>query len=80
MAQQLEPKSNGGVDSSIHHPHMKEIEQRLITTAFYKLGMTCHREAIDERLAVLSAGQGQSFLARQRQDIPRKQIQRFKSK
>lgn len=79
MAQQLEPKSNGGVDS-LQLAHIKEVEERLITTAFYKLGMTCHREAIDERLAVLSAGQGQSFLARQRQDTPRKQIQRFKSK
>ncbi|RZB40391.1 hook [Asbolus verrucosus] len=81
VAQQLEPKSNGGMDSSIHHTaHMKEMEERLMAAAFYKLGMTCHREAIDERLAVLSAGQGQSFLARQRQPTPRKQIQRFKSK
>lgn len=81
VAQSLEPKSNGGLDSIQQQTsHMKEIEERLMATAFYKLGMTCHREAIDERLAVLSAGQGQSFLARQRQPTPRKQIQRFKSK
>ncbi|XP_968863.2 protein hook [Tribolium castaneum] len=80
VAQQLEPKSNGGIDSLNNTRHMKEMEERLMAAAFYKLGMTCHREAIDERLAVLSAGQGQSFLARQRQPTPRKQIQRFKSK
>lgn len=80
LAQQLEPKSNGGMDSLHNTAHMKEVEERLMTAAFYKLGMTCHREAIDERLAVLSAGQGQSFLARQRQPTPRKQISRFKSK
>ena len=80
VAQQLEPKSNGGMNSMHHATHMKEMEERLMAAAFYKLGMTCHREAIDERLAVLSAGQGQSFLARQRQPTPRKQPQRFKSK
>ncbi|KAJ3622628.1 hypothetical protein MTP99_018920 [Tenebrio molitor] len=80
VAQQLEPKSNGGMDSVHHSAPMKEMEERLMLAAFYKLGMTCHREAIDERLAVLSAGQGQSFLARQRQPTPRKQTQRFKPK
>ncbi|CAH0562140.1 unnamed protein product [Brassicogethes aeneus] len=59
----------------------KEQEGKLISTAFYNLALTCQREAIDERLAVLSAaGQGQSFLARQRQATPRKNIQRYKSK
>ncbi|KAJ8941880.1 hypothetical protein NQ318_001734 [Aromia moschata] len=80
VAQQFESKTNGGIDSSLRRSTMKELEERLLTTAFYKLGLTCQREAIDERLAVLSAGQGQSFLARQRQPTPRKQIQRFKSK
>lgn len=80
VAQQFESKANGGMDLSLRQSAMKEIEERLLTTAFYKLGMTCQREAIDERLAALSAGQGQSFLARQRQPTPRKQIQRFKSK
>ncbi|KAJ8930864.1 hypothetical protein NQ314_016284, partial [Rhamnusium bicolor] len=80
VAQQFESKANGGIDASLRHSTMKELEERLLTTAFYKLGMTCQREAIDERLAVMSAGQGQSFLARQRQPTPRKQIQRFKSK
>ncbi|KAJ8923539.1 hypothetical protein NQ315_010117, partial [Exocentrus adspersus] len=80
VAQQFESKANGGIDSSLRQATMKELEERLLTTAFYKLGMTCQREAIDERLAALSAGQGQSFLARQRQPTPRKHIQRFKSK
>ncbi|XP_018566507.1 protein hook [Anoplophora glabripennis] len=80
VAQQFESKANGGIDISLRQSTMKELEERLLTTAFYKLGLTCQREAIDERLAALSAGQGQSFLARQRQPTPRKQIQRFKSK
>lgn len=52
---------------------MKEMEGRLMTSAFYKLSLRCHREAVDDRLAMLSAGQGQSFLSRQRQPVPRKQ-------
>lgn len=46
-------------------------EEQLIATAFYRLGMTCQREAVDSRLALLS-GPGQSFLSRQRQPAPRK--------
>ncbi|XP_058446464.1 protein hook isoform X1 [Malaya genurostris] len=46
-------------------------EEQLITTAFYRLGMTCQREAVDSRLALLS-GPGQSFLSRQRTPAPRK--------
>ncbi|KAG5898851.1 hypothetical protein JTB14_014278 [Gonioctena quinquepunctata] len=80
VAQHLDLKTNGDIDSSLRHPNMKELEERLLTTAYYKLGLNCHREAIEERLSVLSVGQGQSFLARQRQPTPRKQIQRFKSK
>jgi protein HOOK3 len=50
--------------------HMKsicEMEEKLMTTAFHKLGLIRQREAVDHRLAALSSGQGQSFLARQRQ-------------
>lgn len=46
-------------------------EEQLIATAFYRLGMTCQREAVDSRLAMLS-GPGQSFLSRQRQPAARK--------
>ena len=49
-----------------------EMEEKLILSAFYRLGLTCHREAIDQRLAALSSGQGQSFLARQRQPSARR--------
>lgn len=80
IQQQNDPKPNGGIEASLRQSQMKELESKLITTAFYKLGLTCQREAIDERLAALSAGQGQSFLARQRQATPRKNIQRYKSK
>ncbi|CAH1153267.1 unnamed protein product [Phaedon cochleariae] len=80
VAQQLELKTNGEADSSFQQSNLKELEEKLLTTAFYKFSLNCHREAIDDRLSVLGVGQGQSFLARQRQPTPRKQIQRFKSK
>ncbi|KAK9889885.1 hypothetical protein WA026_008687 [Henosepilachna vigintioctopunctata] len=80
VAQHLEMKSNGGVDISVQQSQVKEMENKLISTAFYRLGLNCHREAMDERIAAMSGAQGQSFLARQRQPTPRKQIQRFKSK
>ncbi|XP_043263334.1 protein Hook homolog 3 [Colletes gigas] len=50
---------------------IKEMEEKLMVSAYYRLGLTCHREAIDRRLAALSSGQGQSFLARQRQPSAR---------
>lgn len=55
---------------------MGTMEERMITTAFYRLGGLLQRQAADERLAVL-ATQGQSFLARQRQPAPRKPPTRF---
>lgn len=78
VAQTLEHKSN--VVDPLKSASMKDTEERLLTTAFYRLSMACQREAVDERLALLSAGQGQSFLARQRQPTPRKPVQTFKSK
>lgn len=59
---------------------MPEMEERLVASAFYNLGLACQREAVDERLALLSAGQGQSFLSRQRQPVSRKSNQNLKSK
>lgn len=59
---------------------MKESEDQMLVTAFHRLSLTRHREAVDEKLAILGAGQGQSFLARQRQPTPRKCVQPFKSK
>lgn len=51
---------------------LKEMEEKLMVTAFYRLGAACHKEAVDQHLAALGAGQGQSFLARQRQPSARK--------
>ncbi|CAK1540158.1 unnamed protein product [Leptosia nina] len=44
-------------------------EQRLLASAWYELGTRCHRDAVESKLALLSAGQ--SFLARQRRQPPR---------
>ncbi|XP_072941236.1 protein hook [Epargyreus clarus] len=44
-------------------------EQRLLASAWYQLGARCHRDAVDTRFALLSAGH--SFLARQRRQPPR---------
>ena len=44
---------------------IREMEERLMASAFYDLGMKLHRGAVEDRLKNLS--QGQSFLARQRQ-------------
>ncbi|XP_058057491.1 protein hook [Anopheles bellator] len=52
-------------------PPMGQQEEQLIATAFYRLGMACHREAVDARLL---SGPGQSFLARQRQPAARKPL------
>lgn len=78
VAQSLEHKAASS--EMMKTNSMKETEERLLTTAFYRLGLACQREAVDEKLALLSAGQGQSFLSRQRQAMPRKPVQSFKSK
>lgn len=49
----------------------REFENKLMSTAFYKLGGTKQRESVDHRLATLSSGQNQSFLTRQRQPATR---------
>lgn len=51
---------------------LREMEEKLMVSAFYRLGQNCHREVMDQRLAALSSGQGQSFLARQRQPSARR--------
>lgn len=56
---------------------MSVMEERLMTSAFYRLSMNCQREAVDSRLAMLG-GSGQSFLARQRQPAPRKPLNAYK--
>ncbi|XP_066595335.1 protein Hook homolog 3 isoform X2 [Prorops nasuta] len=50
----------------------KEVDEKLMLSAFYRLGLNYHREAIDQKLAALSSGQGQSFLSRQRQPAARR--------
>lgn len=50
---------------------LREMEEKLMATAFYDLGMRLQRGAVESRLANLS--QGNSYLARQRQVNARKQ-------
>lgn len=44
---------------------VREMEERLMSSAFYNLSMHMHRQAVEGRLS--NVGGGQSFLARQRQ-------------
>ncbi|KPJ08685.1 Protein hook [Papilio machaon] len=44
-------------------------EQRLLVSAWYQLSMRCHREAVEQRFALLAGGH--SFLARQRRQQTR---------
>ena len=49
---------------------VREMEERLISSAFYNLSMQMHRTAVENRLSNVhssSSTHGQSFLARQRQ-------------
>merc|ERR1711981_1516352 len=51
---------------------VREMEERLISSAFYNLSMQMHRTAVENRLSNVHASSsqhGQSFLARQRQTI-----------
>ncbi|XP_023335122.1 protein Hook homolog 3 [Eurytemora carolleeae] len=50
---------------------LREVEERLMATAFYDFGLKMQRGAVENRLSTLS--QGQSFLAKQRQANTRKQ-------
>lgn len=59
-----------GATDDAHIP-MSQLEERLIVSAYYNLGLQCQRDAVDTRLALLNSP-GQSFLARQRQPAPRK--------
>jgi len=60
-------------------PKMSVMEEQLMTSAFYRLGVNAQRDAIDSKLAILM-GSGQTFLARQRQSAPRKSLSAMKSK
>lgn len=59
---------------------LREMEEKMMLTAFYRLSATCHKEAVDQRLAAISAGQGQSFLSRQRQPSSRRSYSTYNSK
>ncbi|SPP86209.1 protein hook [Drosophila guanche] len=60
-------------------PKMSVMEEQLMTSAFYRLGVNAQRDAVDSKLAILM-GSGQTFLARQRQSAPRKPLSAMKSK
>ncbi|OAD59735.1 Protein Hook like protein [Eufriesea mexicana] len=51
---------------------IKEMEEKLMISAFYRLSLNYHREVLDQRLGAISSAQGQSFLARQRQPSARR--------
>lgn len=72
-------KSKDNLNGEDKTSKMSEQEEKLITSCFYKLGLTCQREAIDEKFAQLTS-QGQSFLSRQRQSMPRRSMQPYRSK
>ncbi|CAL4137912.1 unnamed protein product, partial [Meganyctiphanes norvegica] len=49
---------------------VRDMEEKLMTTAFYNFGMQMHRNTISQRLSAMD--QGQSFLSRQRQTSTRR--------
>lgn len=49
---------------------VRDMEEKLMTTAFYNFGMQMHRNMISQRLSTMD--QGQSFLSRQRQTSTRR--------
>ncbi|XP_015116796.1 protein Hook homolog 3 [Diachasma alloeum] len=53
---------------------LREMEEKLMISAFYNLGLACQRESVDQRLAALGTSQGNSFLSRQRQPSARRTI------
>ncbi|KAJ8735629.1 hypothetical protein PYW07_007249 [Mythimna separata] len=61
--------SGGGGGGAEQEARLGASEQRLLTSAWYALGARCHRDAVDTRFTLLSAGH--SFLARQRRQPPR---------
>ncbi|KAH8281412.1 hypothetical protein KR054_000328 [Drosophila jambulina] len=72
-------KSAAEVAEEEPKPKMSVMEEQLMTSAFYRLGVNAQRDAIDSKLAMLM-GSGQTFLARQRQSAPRKSLSAMKSK
>lgn len=62
------------------HKIVKDMEDKLIASAFHNLGQLRQRESVDQRLANMNPGQGQSFLARQRQATNRRVPINFSSK
>ncbi|XP_063219219.1 protein Hook homolog isoform X2 [Bacillus rossius redtenbacheri] len=58
----------------------REMEEKLMASAFYKLGLVKQQESVDHRLAALGSGQGQSFLGRQRQATIRRTVHNYDSR
>ncbi|XP_011310305.1 protein Hook homolog 3 [Fopius arisanus] len=53
---------------------LRDMEEKLMVSAFYNLGLACQRESVDQRLAALGTSQGNSFLSRQRQPSARRTL------
>ncbi|XP_030242699.1 protein hook isoform X2 [Drosophila navojoa] len=86
----IEPRIASGLEASIleksidvieeeSKTKMSTMEEQLMTSAYYRLGVNAHRDAVESKLALLM-GSGQTFLARQRQSAPRKSLTTMKSK
>lgn len=58
---------------------LSTMEENLMSTAYYRLSVNAQRDVIDSKLALLM-GQGQTFLSRQRQSGPRKNLSTIKGK
>lgn len=71
------PEKSSEHEQDIHRP-MGPVEERLMASAFYRLGLACHRDSVDAKLSLMN-GAGQSFLTRQRQPAARKAVS-YKSK
>lgn len=67
----LTDSANNEVLGSTDRPPMGPVEERLMASAHYRLAMSCHRDAMEARIALLNGG-GHSFLHRQRQPAARK--------
>ncbi|XP_037805873.1 protein hook [Lucilia sericata] len=85
----MDPRVSSVVDANVlenlqdpeefNRAKLSTLEENLMLTAFYRLSVNAQRDSIDSKLAKLM-GQGQTFLSRQRQSGPRKNLSTLKSK
>lgn len=66
-------KTTNDTETESNANGMSQLEEKLIVSAYNRLALTCQKEAVDARLAMLN-GSGQSFLSRQRHPVARKPV------